>query len=285
VLTTTLGFDIWAIDVNQAYFRAAVDLQRKIVTKPDVLNLGEDELLQVMKPLYGLSDSDDYWAETLSAHHFEDLRTTQATADFSLFFKSLGGKLFGTSGAHVDDILQIGTPELRRQTITNLGAAFDVKTPENLPFTFTGLKISRNDDGSIAAEQGNYVATLYQLPLTTSCDAFRSRRQNLAWVCHTRPDIACAVSFTQQITEKKYGPDAIKLFNRVILHLRKTPDVTLRFPALDSHTLSVVAYADVSFHNFDDDSSQLGYVIVLSDDSDTCAIVHFSSHKSKRVTR
>jgi hypothetical protein len=61
--------------------------------------------------------------------------------------------------------------------------------------------------------------------------------------------------------------------------------VTLRFPALDSHTLRVVAYADVSFHNCDDDSSQLGYVIVLSDDSETRAIFHFSSPKSKRVTR
>jgi hypothetical protein len=61
--------------------------------------------------------------------------------------------------------------------------------------------------------------------------------------------------------------------------------VTLRFPALDPHTLRVVAYADASFHNCDDDWSQLGYVIALSDDSDSCAIVHFSSHKSKRVTR
>jgi hypothetical protein len=81
-LTLTLGFNIWTIDVNQAYLQAAVDLQRKIFTKTDVLNLGEDELLQVIKPLYGLSDSGDYWAETLSAHHMEDLRMTQATADF-----------------------------------------------------------------------------------------------------------------------------------------------------------------------------------------------------------
>jgi Reverse transcriptase (RNA-dependent DNA polymerase) len=62
-LTATLGFNVWTIDVNQAYLQAAVGLQRKIFTKPDVLNLGEDEILQVIKPLYGLSDSGDYWAE------------------------------------------------------------------------------------------------------------------------------------------------------------------------------------------------------------------------------
>jgi hypothetical protein len=178
-LTATLGFNIWTIEVNQAYLQAAVDLQRKIFTKPDVLRLGEDELLQVIKPLYGLSGSGDYSAETLSAHHIADLRMTQATADFSLFFKSLGGRLIGASGAHVDDMIQIGTPEFSRQTIAKLGAAFDVKTPETLPSTFTGLEISCNADGSIAGQQGSYVATLDQLLLTTSWDAFRSERKNL----------------------------------------------------------------------------------------------------------
>jgi hypothetical protein len=55
-MAASLEFNIWTIDVNQEYLQAAVDLQRKIFTKPDLLNLVEDELLQVLKPLYGLSD-------------------------------------------------------------------------------------------------------------------------------------------------------------------------------------------------------------------------------------
>jgi hypothetical protein len=54
---------------------------------------------------------------------------TQATANISLFYESLGGRLIGASGTHVDDIKLIGTPEFRRQTIAKLGAAFYVKTP------------------------------------------------------------------------------------------------------------------------------------------------------------
>jgi hypothetical protein len=209
---------------------------------------------------------------------------TQATAEFSLFFKSLDGKLIGASGVHVDDLLQIGTLDFRRQAIAKLGAVFDVKNPETTPFTFTGLEISRKNNGSIAVDQCNYIAALDQLPLTASWVEFRSERQNLYWVCHTRPDIACAVSFAQQFTEETYGSDTIKSFKRIFVHLRRTLDVALLFPVLDSHSLRVVAYADASFHNCNDNASQLENVIVLSDDSDTCAIVHFSSHKSKRVT-
>jgi hypothetical protein len=167
-MAASLEFNVWTIDVNQEYLQAAVDLLRKIFTKQDLLNLGEDELLQVIKPLYGLSDSGDYWAETIPAHHIDDLLMTQATAEFSLFFKSLDGKLIGASGVHVDDLLQIGTLDFRRQAIAKLGAVFDGKNPETMPFTFTGLEISRKNNGSIAVDQRNYIAALYQLPLTAS---------------------------------------------------------------------------------------------------------------------
>jgi hypothetical protein len=52
------------MDVRQAYLQAASDLKRYIFIRPDVLELTQDELLQVIKPLYGLSDSGDYWVET-----------------------------------------------------------------------------------------------------------------------------------------------------------------------------------------------------------------------------
>jgi hypothetical protein len=47
-MDSSLLFKLWNIDVSQAYKQAAVDLQRKILTKPDTLNLGEDKLLQLI---------------------------------------------------------------------------------------------------------------------------------------------------------------------------------------------------------------------------------------------
>jgi hypothetical protein len=49
------------------------------------------------------------------------------------------------------------------------------------------------------------------------------------------------------------------------------------------HKLTV--YIDSSYCNNYDLSSQLGYIIFLSDSTGACQPLHFSSHKYKRVTR
>jgi Reverse transcriptase (RNA-dependent DNA polymerase) len=77
-----MGFDVISADVIQAYLQSARDLKRKVFVKPSCIDLDPDELLQIMKPLYGLADSGDYWAQTVVHHHLADLRMTQATGDF-----------------------------------------------------------------------------------------------------------------------------------------------------------------------------------------------------------
>ena len=85
-LATILGFDIWSLDVKQAYLQSASKLQRQVYTRPESIELGPDERLQVLRPLYGLTDSEDYWCETNSRFHVDKLRMQQSTGDFSLFF-------------------------------------------------------------------------------------------------------------------------------------------------------------------------------------------------------
>jgi hypothetical protein len=46
------------------------------------MKLPPDELLQVVKPLYGLADSGEYRHETLTAHQITKLLTEQSTGDF-----------------------------------------------------------------------------------------------------------------------------------------------------------------------------------------------------------
>jgi hypothetical protein len=104
-LRAVLGFDLWTMDVRQASLRAASNLKRDVFIRHNEIELTQDELLQIIKPLYGLSDAGDYWAETLVQHHIRALRMSQATADFSLFFRVIAGELEGLSGTHVDDLL------------------------------------------------------------------------------------------------------------------------------------------------------------------------------------
>lgn len=50
-------------------------------------------------------------------------------------------------------------------------------------------------------------------------------------------------------------------------------------------TLRIICFADASFANNGDCSSQIGFVIVLVDEENNANILHYSSTKCKRVTR
>jgi hypothetical protein len=75
----------------------------------------------------------------------------------------------------------------------------------------------------------------------------------------------------------------IKDLNKIDKHV-EARDLPLRFPKLDVDTLKLFVYADTSFCNNDDMSSQLGYII-LSDSTGKCQPLIYSSQQSKRVTR
>lgn len=55
------GFDVCSLDVNQVYLQSASQMKRKVYIKLKQLYLAPDEFLQILLPLYGLSDSGDYW--------------------------------------------------------------------------------------------------------------------------------------------------------------------------------------------------------------------------------
>jgi hypothetical protein len=110
-------------------------------------------------------------------------------------------------------------------------------------------------------------------------------RARLSWTTHNRPDIACSVSMAAQVTDITFEENHVKALNDVIKFLKATPNIFLRYSPLDRRTLRMVVYSDASLNNLVDNRSQLGYVILLSDASNRCSLIHYSSHKSTRVTR
>lgn len=54
---------------------------------------------------------------------------------------------------------------------------------------------------------------------------------------------------------------------------------------LDQNTLQLIAYADSSFANNSDLTSQLRYIVFLCDAKNKCNVLHYSSYKSLQVTR
>ncbi len=68
-LATILSLDVWSQAVKKAYLQSGADLQRKIFIRPNDMNLSRNELIQIVKPLYGLTESGDFLCETFVKFH------------------------------------------------------------------------------------------------------------------------------------------------------------------------------------------------------------------------
>ena len=77
----------------------------------------------------------------------------------------------------------------------------------------------------------------------------------------------------------------VKQLNKTIRWQHENGSRGLRFVKLDLNSLQLMVFTDGSFANNTDLSSQIGYVCVLADKHNQANIIHWSSTKSKRVTR
>ncbi|EED20801.1 hypothetical protein TSTA_039950 [Talaromyces stipitatus ATCC 10500] len=87
------------------------------------------------------------------------------------------------------------------------------------------------------------------------------------------------------ITEDAQAKDDFKSLNKRLQWQLDNAERRLRFVRLDLDSLHLIIFADSSFANNKDFSSQIGFIIVLADGANNANIVHWSSIKCKRVTR
>jgi hypothetical protein len=149
---------------------------------------------------------------------------------------------------------------------------------------FAGVNIQTTANG-YDLDQIDYISEITLLSNDCTFTEFRSKRAQLSWITHTWPKICCAVNMAAQVTEKSFTIQKINDLNKVIKHLKTYPSQVLRFHKLVKASLKLKVYAYSSFANNGDFTSQLGYNILLTDKTDQCNISHYSSHKSRLVTR
>lgn len=86
-LAGILGLQVWSDDVQQAYIQGG-ELDRLVYLNPKMnarfFYLSQDESLQVVKPLYGLTDSGDRWDKMLKGFLKEELSCRPSEMDPSL---------------------------------------------------------------------------------------------------------------------------------------------------------------------------------------------------------
>ena len=286
-LAAIFGFRLFSTDVTRAYLQSAEELMRDVYIKPNgEFELGPDQLLKLLKPLYGLCDSGDYWGKTFSQHLTDDLGMKPTTLDPALYAKKMHEKLKGLCATCVDDTLQAGDKEYQEMTKMTL-EKFKCRERGFDNVQFSGVEIDSYPD-EFRVHQTRYAKKMKKLSKDVTFKEYQKLRAQLAWLTHTRPDISCAVALAAQVTEKMFKEDAqkkIKSLNNILSHLNTNHDLPLRFPKLDTDSLRLQVYSDASFATNADGSSQLGYIIFLVDGSGKCQPISWSSHKAKRVTR
>ena len=286
-LAAIFGFRLFSTDVTQAYLQSAEKLMRDVYIKPSAeFELSPDLLLKLLKPLYGLADSGDYWGRTLRDHILKDMGMSATTTDGAFFYKQIANQLAGLCATHVDDCLHAGNAKYSTLS-QSIEKTFQCRDREFDKVQFSGVNIEASNNG-FCIHQESYIKTIASLSKDDSFAQYSSLRAKLMWLLQTRPDIACAVAQSTQVTQTRFTSDSTthkKLLNSVVRHIGKTSAQRLLYPKLDKESIRLQTYSDAAYSNNYDGTSQLGYIVFLADKTNKCQPLYWSSYKSKRVSR
>lgn len=112
-------------------------------------------------------------------------------------------------------------------------------------------------------------------------------RMKIARFSNTRPDMQFEISQLAQIKQLRFDSDAaahIKRINQLVRYTKQNSSV-IKIPELDRGSVRIVGYSDAAYFNNHDNSSQLGRIILLVDETNSAIPIAFKSYKSRRVTR
>lgn len=73
--------------------------------------------------------------------------------------------------------------------------------------------------------------------------------------------------------------------NEIVKYLNSTKDIKLKYAKLDKQSLRLLVYSDSSFNNREENKSQLGFIIILAEKSNSYCILQYSSKKCHPETR
>lgn len=103
---------LWSPNLEQCPLHFSRDIYIE-KTGPE-FELGSDQCLQVLRPLYGLCDAENLWHQSLDEHHWKELSITPFRVDPALYPSSANNTLTGLSGTYADDSPRTGTDSFRR---------------------------------------------------------------------------------------------------------------------------------------------------------------------------
>jgi hypothetical protein len=292
-------------DISQAYVQSTTFLNREFYIRAplelaQLLGTKEGAVLRVIRPLYGIPESGNHWYQTYHSHHVNALGMEPSTYDPCLLHSM---QPFGVVGLQTDDTLFVGDAEFAELEQQQLHKAkFMAKDRDTLiqekELKFNGGIIQLTDAGitlsqqrqcehlrSVQAESvtatSSRGAVRHGLTTKEQYVSQRARGAYIASVC--QPEASYDLSVAAQAIQ----PDEtdVKALNQRLEWQVQNAARGIRYVQLDRSTLQLLVFTDASFANNRDFSSQIGYVITLTDQKGNANVLHWSSIKCKRVTR
>lgn len=290
---------IWLRDISQAYTQSTSLLNRLICARiPKELrdSYPEGTIMVILKPLYGIPESGTHWWVTYMDHHLKELQMEPSTYDPCLLITK--NEVFGLVGMQTDDTFILGEEKFSKTEEEKL--KFTAKPKESLtisnPLMFNGCIFSLNKDGEIYLCQKGQAKKIELVDVNDSKELDtkkmyvqqRARGAYVASIC--QPEACFDLSTAAQIQEPIEKD--IERLNKRLKWQMTNQDRGLKFIPLDLRKANLYVFVDGSFANNRDLSSQIGFIIVLANEimeefkfTLKGNIIHYSSTKSKRVTR
>ena len=284
---------IFSRDITQAYTQSKTKLTRKIfVQPPKELGLPPDSILRLINPLYGIVEAGNHWYFTYSDHHINKLNLVPSRHDPCLLYTS---KLFdhfskspkGITCLQTDDSLSAAN-SLMLHTEEQHSTEFRCKERtilnEGKTLHFNGMAVT-NTREAYCISVSDKIQRLALLNIrNTTKDEYISQRARGAYIAAVcRPDLTFAFSYAAQVVNPELKD--FKFLNKHLNRCLQSSDVGMKFVKLNVESVSISVFVDASFAKNRDFSSQLGYVIALTDEDGNSNIIHYQSSKSKRVAR
>lgn len=104
--------------------------------------LQDVQLLNLLKLLYVLKNSGDYWYITISNQLKEDLKMTSLTGYLACFIRTKNDSLQGMIAVHGDDSIGIGNDSFMKYSMMT-SSEFESEERGYDHITFSGIRIER----------------------------------------------------------------------------------------------------------------------------------------------
>lgn len=256
----------------------------------------EYTIIRIIKPLYGIAEAGVHWLSAYQKHHINNLNMQTSTYD-PCFLIVIDHNSFSIVGLQTDDTLMVATSSFSEKEEDELHKAqFRAKPKTQLSpnqlIDLNCVKLSIQDENIFLQQKGQGkrlgIVNVTKIDHAQIYAEQRARGAYLASIC--QPEASFDLSVAAQIQQP--GSHACnKLNNRIKWQIRNLHR-GLHYIPVNLQSAKIFVFADGSFANNKDLNSQLGYIIILANETFKGEefmlqgnLIHWSSTKCKCVTR